>query len=168
MSDINVSTRQTAMATHSVTISAFAASTAIESGVWFSTSAAFWLAPRFRNKHTCLQQKKNNYIHIYIHESKPGVTTKKCAAHSNKVSERNRSRHLSRKKSRTDPVWPRIVAWCKGPLPRLSCWLTLAEFWSRNSQVTRDPWYRHTGINSSHTFKTAFIIHNTSVMWCIS
>lgn len=38
------------------------------------------------------------------------------------------------------PVWPRMVAWCSGPLPLLSAWLTLAPFCSRNSQAARAFW----------------------------
>lgn len=43
---------------HSVTMSALAASTAIVRGVLSSMSAAFWFAPLFRNKHTCLKEEK--------------------------------------------------------------------------------------------------------------
>lgn len=38
------------------------------------------------------------------------------------------------------PVWPRMVAWCRGPRPWASCWFTFAPFWSRNSHVTSEPW----------------------------
>lgn len=38
------------------------------------------------------------------------------------------------------PVWPRMVAWCSGPLPLLSVWLTLAPFCSKNSQAARAFW----------------------------
>lgn len=44
--------------THSVTMSALAASTAMDRGVFSSMSAAFWLAPLFRNKHTWLYWRK--------------------------------------------------------------------------------------------------------------
>lgn len=40
--------------TYKVTISALAASTAMLKGSFPSSSVACWLAPRFRNKHTCL------------------------------------------------------------------------------------------------------------------
>lgn len=43
---------------YSVTMSALAASTATVSGVFSSMSAAFWLAPRFRNKQTCLEHSR--------------------------------------------------------------------------------------------------------------
>lgn len=45
---------------HSVTMSALAASTATVSGVFSSMSAAFWFAPLFRNKHTCLKRREGN------------------------------------------------------------------------------------------------------------
>lgn len=45
---------------HSVTMSALAASTATVSGVFSSMSAAFWFAPLFRNKHTCLKCREGN------------------------------------------------------------------------------------------------------------
>lgn len=47
---------------HSVTMSALAASTAIVRGVLSSMSAAFWFAPLFRNKHTCLKEEKSYHI----------------------------------------------------------------------------------------------------------
>lgn len=40
----------------------------------------------------------------------------------------------------THPVCPRYVAWCSGPLPFASLWLTSAAFWSRNSQAIKEPW----------------------------
>lgn len=40
----------------------------------------------------------------------------------------------------TNPVCPSMVAWWRGPRPWASCWFTLAAFWSRNSQVTSEPW----------------------------
>lgn len=36
------------------------------------------------------------------------------------------------------PVCPSIVAWCKGPLPFASAWLTFAPFCSKNSQAARE------------------------------
>lgn len=39
----------------------------------------------------------------------------------------------------TYPVCPRMVAWWSGPLPWASLRFTLAPFWRRNSQVTREP-----------------------------
>ena len=42
----------------------------------------------------------------------------------------------------TYPVWPRLVAWCSGPRPRMSLWFTSAPFWSRNSHAIKEPWGR--------------------------
>lgn len=38
----------------------------------------------------------------------------------------------------THPVCPSTVAWCSGPRPRLSLWLTLAPFCSKNSQASSE------------------------------
>lgn len=45
-------------------MSALAASTAIVRGVLSSMSAAFWFAPLFRNKHTCLTEGKKSTFQL--------------------------------------------------------------------------------------------------------
>lgn len=50
--------------THRVTMSALAVSTAIASGSCPLSSTAYWLAPLFRSRHTCLQQPMK-IINIY-------------------------------------------------------------------------------------------------------
>lgn len=52
---------------HSVTMSALAASTAIVRGVLSSMSAAFWFAPLFRNKHTCLKEEEKGNTSSFKH-----------------------------------------------------------------------------------------------------
>lgn len=51
---------------HSVTMSALAASTAIVRGVFSSMSAAFWFAPLFKNKHTCLKQREKLFFLLFL------------------------------------------------------------------------------------------------------
>lgn len=111
---------------HSVTMSALAASTATVSGVFSSMSAAFWFAPLFRNKHTCLKRREGN-ISVDCGDLKKSKKTNKL--HIVYIMD-----------VWTNPVWPSMVAWWRGPRPWASCWFTLAAFCSRNSQVTSDPW----------------------------
>lgn len=107
---------------HSVTMSALAASTATVSGVFSSMSAAFWLAPLFRNRHTCLKRRRGN--NVLTQEELKGPKQNTASAMG----------------VWTNPVWPSMVAWWRGPRPWASCWFTLAAFCSRNSHVTSEPW----------------------------
>lgn len=121
---------------HSVTMSALAASTAIVRGVFSSMSAAFWLAPLFKNKHTCLKHKiPKNFVIFSV-----GYKIIKIATHCSFSCVRWSNEDYDDETWKTNPVCPSMVAWWRGPRPWASCWLTLAAFWSKNSQVTSEPW----------------------------
>lgn len=59
------------------------------------------------------------------------------------------------------PVWPRMVAWCSGPLPLLSTWLTWAPFCRRNSQAARAFCHR---LNQATHWAHSFI-YRVSLQW---
>lgn len=178
------------LSTYRVTMSALAASTAMDSGVLPSVSTALCLAPLFRNRHTWLKECETitlgtmSFIYRQVVITGKGHTQQNyiCTALQPSPWYNIALVHFDSQQDDTDisvewmnsmprdtyddtyPVWPRIVAWCSGPRPRISCWSTLPAFWRRNSQVTSEPCgmkhhiYIHTYIDTDSTQRHRLMI----------